>query len=82
MKERLIQTFHDAFKNYSNQTSRDYEWGFFSSLRHSFSKTEKISELEHALVGSTDDEHALSVIIEHFLSKDATFKHHSFNNYF
>lgn len=80
MKQILIEAFNDALKNYTRKRDRGYKMGLFSKWRHRFSKTEKLAKLERELLSSSN-EIALSVIIEHLLSKDATFHNHSFNNY-
>lgn len=81
MKRKLIQAFNDALENYVAKKNRGYKMGLFSNWRHSFSKTKKLKDLEYTLLNSKNDENALSIVIEHFLSKKATFNNHSFNNY-
>ena len=82
MKELLISALNHAINNYINKANRGYKMGLFSNWRHSFSKTTKLHQLEQDLLKSKNDEDALSIINESFLSTKATFNNHSFNNYF
>ncbi|OGT44474.1 MAG: hypothetical protein A3F42_08475 [Gammaproteobacteria bacterium RIFCSPHIGHO2_12_FULL_37_34] len=82
MKVKLIIAFQQALREYCRQSSRGYRFGFFSRWRHRFNKTQTLVALEKALYQSENDDEALSIVLEHFLSKQATFHNHSFNNYF
>ena len=81
MKTRLINAFETAIEHYTNKANRGYEPGLFSAIRHSFSKTPMLATLETELNFCKQDDEALQLIVEHFLSKNATFNNHSFNSY-
>ncbi|WP_419421544.1 hypothetical protein ACNVED_16280 (plasmid) [Legionella sp. D16C41] len=81
MRSKIIYAYQKALDNYINRAERGYKMGLFSYFRHSFSKTPKIAYLESQLITSLNDEDALTIIINHLLSKSATFNNHSFNSY-
>ena len=82
MKTNILNAYNKALENYITKADRGYKMGFFTKLRHSFSKTPKLKNLESTLLNCKNDQAALDIVIEHFIAKNATFNNHSFNNYF
>lgn len=82
MKDHLLNAFSIALNNYCTQSPRGYRMGFFSALRHDFTKNATLTNLEREIKESKTDEAALDVVVSHLLAKGATFNNHSFNAYF
>jgi hypothetical protein len=80
MRARLRQAYQDAEKGYCEQNERGVKFGYLSTWRHSFKKTQAMEELETNLANSKTDLEALSIALGFIIN--STMNRHSFSQYF
>lgn len=79
----LIECYLKALENYCKKKSRKgCSPTFFTNFRHAFKEYPTLSKLHKLLNKQHNTISALSLVVDHFVAKTATFNHHSFNNYF
>lgn len=66
MKQIILTAFNQALRNYENMESRGCAMGFFSRIRHSFSRNLQISALEKRLNESKNDYQLIQALVSHF----------------
>lgn len=81
--QELLQCYNRALDNYCKKRPRaDCAPTFFTRFRHSFREYTALLKLRKKLSCAKQTISALTLVIDHFISKKSNFNNHSFNNYF